>query len=275
MDEFSTETQGLLEQVISSVRLPIDGMTCQSCVRNIEGNIRTKPGIISIKVNLTEKAGYIDYDANITDPYQIANDIDDMGFECTYELRDDEQIAANILNGAASKSSILSTRINVNGMTCQSCVRNIEGTVGGRTGIHKIRVSLEQKMAFVDYDSNIVTANDVAEMIDDMGFEAKLAIDGQTSSTLKTDNYIVPKGEYYSIVTIPNMVQNFASTLITNIYFCRQNTTKISIRNISVSWLKRCGQRSHWPNKIRCQRFVREMFLAHPRHDMCQLCGGH
>lgn len=194
MDQYGTETQGLLEQVISSVRLPINGMTCQSCVRNIEGNIINKAGIITIKVNLAEKMGYIDYDANVIDPYQIASDIDDMGFECTYQPLDDEPIAANILNGSngAGKSTVCSTRIHVDGMTCQSCVRNIEGTVGRKQGIHAICVSLEQKMAFVDYDSSTVNANDIAEMIDDMGFEASVAN--------KTDNYVGPKGEFAQFI---------------------------------------------------------------------------
>jgi copper chaperone CopZ len=35
----------------------IDGMTCHSCVANIEGNIRTRSGILSIKVSLAEKKG--------------------------------------------------------------------------------------------------------------------------------------------------------------------------------------------------------------------------
>lgn len=197
MDQFSTETQGLLEQVISSVRLPINGMTCQSCVRSIEGNIRTKPGIVSIKVNLAEKAGYIDYDASIIDPYQIASDIDDMGFECAYQLPDDDQIAAKILNG--HKSTIAKTQINVNGMTCQSCVRNIEGNIGKQSGIQSITVSLEQKMAFVEYNSDIVNTNEIAEMIDDMGFEASVSIDSIQETQQKTDSYALPKGECYLI----------------------------------------------------------------------------
>lgn len=192
MGHNSTETQGLLEQVVSSVRLPINGMTCQSCVRNIEGNIRTKPGVISIKVNLSEKAGYIDYDANITDPYQIANDIDDMGFECTYEVQDDEQIAAKILNG---HKSVASARIHVDGMTCQSCVRNIEGHIGTESGIESIKVNLEQKMAFVDYLADVVNASEIADMIDDMGFEAKVAAGSDADLPNKTDYIDRPKGE--------------------------------------------------------------------------------
>lgn len=191
MDQYSTETQGLLEQVISLVRLPINGMTCQSCVRNIESNIRTKPGIVSIKVNLSEKASYIEYDANITDPYQIANDIDDMGFECTYEVQDADPIAAKIING---QKSVASARIHINGMTCQSCVRNIEGHIGTKPGIEAIKVSLEQNMAFVDYHEDVVNASNIADMIDDMGFEAKVATSDDKLSD-KADYNDRPKGK--------------------------------------------------------------------------------
>ncbi|KAJ8928901.1 hypothetical protein NQ314_018472 [Rhamnusium bicolor] len=35
-----------------AVRVNISGMTCQSCVKNIEETISKKPGIYSIKVNI-------------------------------------------------------------------------------------------------------------------------------------------------------------------------------------------------------------------------------
>lgn len=168
MDQFSSEKQGLLEQVLASVRLPINGMTCQSCVRNIESNIRTKLGIVTIKVNLQEKVGYIDYDPNITDPNQIANEIDDMGFDCVYFAdKDDEHIAANVVN---SCRTIQTARISIDGMHCQSCVKNIESNIGKECGVHRLTVNLEDKMATVEYKVDICTPAAIAEMISDMGF---------------------------------------------------------------------------------------------------------
>lgn len=69
---------------MSTVRLPIVGMTCQSCVRNITEHIGQKSGILGVRVILEENAGYFDYDPRQTDPARIASDIDDMGFECSY-----------------------------------------------------------------------------------------------------------------------------------------------------------------------------------------------
>ncbi len=175
MDDYS-ESQGLLDPQTASIRLPIIGMTCQSCVKNIEGNIRTKIGIIKIKVVLSENAGYIDYDPSLTDPKTIAFQIDDMGFECPYQPSDE-------LN------QIIDTRINIDGMTCQSCVRNITDNISTKPGIVNILVSLEDKCATVQYDNSLTSPIKIAEMIEDMGFDASVH-----ASQNKTDNYLRAKG---------------------------------------------------------------------------------
>ncbi|EAL38875.3 AGAP011754-PA [Anopheles gambiae str. PEST] len=138
-------------------------MTCQSCVRNIEGTIGSKLGVIKINVVLAENAGYIDYDPSLTDPAQLAADIDDMGFECT----DSET--------TNQKSDVRTTRISIEGMTCQSCVRNIEGNIKDRPGVISIRVLLDERLGIVEYDGRQTTAEAIAEQIDDMGFEARVA----------------------------------------------------------------------------------------------------
>ncbi|XP_058118910.1 copper-transporting ATPase 1 isoform X3 [Anopheles coustani] len=183
MDDYG-ESTGLLEQPVASVRLPIVGMTCQSCVRNIEGTIGNKLAIIKISVILAENAGYIDYDPTLTDPAQIASDIDDMGFECTYTDDTSSTAAAkkSILvegvesdnDASASEHYIQTARISVLGMTCQSCVRNIEGNIKDRPGVASIRVLLEEKLALVEYDRSVTSGEAIAEQIDDMGFEARV-----------------------------------------------------------------------------------------------------
>lgn len=170
MDDYS-ESQGLLDPQTASVRLPIIGMTCQSCVKNIESNIRTKIGIIKIKVVLSENAGYIDYDPSLTDPKTIASQIDDMGFDCSYD----------------ELNQIIDTRINIEGMTCQSCVRNITENISSKPGIVNILVSLENKCATVQYDNSLTSPNKIVEMIEDMGFDA---------SQNKTENNKRSKGKY-------------------------------------------------------------------------------
>lgn len=207
MDDYS-ESQGLLDPQTASIRLPIIGMTCQSCVKNIESNIRTKIGIIKIKVVLSENAGYIDYDPSLTDPKTIALQIDDMGFDCPYQPIDE----LNPIND---------TLISIDGMTCQSCVRNITENISKKSGIVKILVSLEDKSATVQYDNSLTNPVQIAEMIEDMGFDASVA-----ASQTKTENYHRAKGKFHSMTTNSSDSWN-------KFNHSRQITEKIIIGNTS------------------------------------------
>ena len=64
--------------------------------------------------------------------------------------------------------------IHIDGMTCQSCVKNIENQIGQLNGIQSITVSLENKLATVVYDSNQIHMNDIIYSINTMGFQAQL-----------------------------------------------------------------------------------------------------
>lgn len=151
---------------LTTVRLPIVGMTCQSCVKSIESNLSTKPGVHRIRVQLSENAGYIDYDARLTDVHQLAEHIDDMGFECPIG---DATPAAT----ATTDSSTAETfKIHIDGMTCQSCVRNIEQKIGVMAGVKHISVDLAGKEATVALMRTAIDADAVADAIEDMGFEA-------------------------------------------------------------------------------------------------------
>lgn len=228
MEEFSSERRGLLEHVTASVRLPINGMTCQSCVRNIESNIRTKIGVVAIKVNLPEKAGYIDYDPQLTDPKQIASEIDDMGFDCEYTPETDEhdEIAAHIVEKINSK--VLTTRISIDGMRCQSCVKNIEGNIGSQPGIKSIKVNLGDKQATVEYDGDVCTDEAIAEMIGDMGFTTKVMNDFGDKQD-KTDSYFSKPGNYRPKRPFYRLYQIF-----TLLVFFRQLPPKVRVRDVSI-----------------------------------------
>lgn len=154
-------------------------MTCQSCVRNIEGKIGTKSGVKSAKVSLQDKCGYFEYDPLVTDPKQLASDIDDMGFECPYE------------DDANTDPENMKVVVQIVGMKCQNCVRNIEGKVSAKEGINAITVNLERKEADIVYNSQLVSKEGVVQYIVDIGFKANLHPDedpGQTVSNSSNTN---------------------------------------------------------------------------------------
>lgn len=115
-------------------KISVEGMTCQSCVRTIEGKMIEVPGIISIKVSLSEKMAYVKYRADLTSPQQIADQIDDMGFETAITEAEKPSIEKNLKR----------VTVVVKGMTCNSCVQNIEGVIGDRPDVVSIKVTIVQ-----------------------------------------------------------------------------------------------------------------------------------
>ncbi|XP_029155423.1 copper-transporting ATPase 1 isoform X4 [Nylanderia fulva] len=157
---------------ISTIKIGIQGMTCQSCVRNIEGMIGERPDVVNIRVVLEEMAGYIEYRTRETTPRELGDAIEDMGFTVSLPTSDDiaNNETANTLIPVVSTSSTCS--IHVDGMTCSSCVKNITGVLSEKPSIKDVNVSLEDKEAKVSYSSGDVTADQIAAYIEDMGFTA-------------------------------------------------------------------------------------------------------
>ena len=64
--------------------------------------------------------------------------------------------------------------VDIQGMKCQSCVRNIEKTIGGKLGVTAVKVDLEKKEGTVQYDGELLNSAQIAEYIGAMGFTAKV-----------------------------------------------------------------------------------------------------
>ena len=156
---------------IRTTTVLVDGMTCQSCVNSIEGNMSKKPGVLAVKVSLQQKEAVIKYDAAATNPETLCEQIDDMGF--------DARLATKAEAKAEGEQRTQTTRINIEGMTCNSCVKNIEGVVSEEPGVTHITVSLEKKLGTVQYDPKVTNPEKLRDRIDDMGFEASVAPDDQ------------------------------------------------------------------------------------------------
>lgn len=110
----------------STMKVNIEGMRCQSCVKNIEGTIGSRPEILSIKIILEEKLGYIEYKANEITPEKLVETIEDMGFTASLFKEESNSIEKKQINHI-SQSNISTCSIHIDGMTCMSCVKTITG----------------------------------------------------------------------------------------------------------------------------------------------------
>ncbi|XP_065389345.1 copper-transporting ATPase 2 isoform X6 [Macaca fascicularis] len=177
--------------------LQIKGMTCASCVSNIERNLQKEagpvspwrscpprvlqvmchpggpahpecysrdlmvPGVLSVLVALMAGKAEVKYDPEVIQPLEIAQLIQDLGFE-----------AAVMEDSAGSDGNI---ELTITGMTCASCVHNIESKLTRTNGITYASVALATSKALVKFDPEIIGPRDIIKIIEEIGFHASLA----------------------------------------------------------------------------------------------------
>ncbi|KAL4712129.1 hypothetical protein ACJJTC_010990, partial [Scirpophaga incertulas] len=173
-------------QELVAVRVPINGMTCQSCVKSIEGSTRELPGVEYVKVELSEHAGYFKYNPLLCTVEAIRSHIEDMGFEAPVDAADDEtkkllpkEIPTDLLIDMSGSLEECEVLLSVVGMTCQSCVNTIEGALKATDGIKHASVHLNEATAVVKFQRGRVTAQQIANIVYDLGFDVTvLKVDG-------------------------------------------------------------------------------------------------
>ncbi|KAK2528786.1 Atp7a [Columba guinea] len=223
------------------VVINIEGMTCNSCVQSIEGVLSQKAGVKSVRVSLANRNGTVEYDPLQTSPEDLRSSIEDMGFDASLSAEAELPVAiaqpspparlesqkseppskASPAHLAAQETKAISKcYVQVTGMTCASCVANIERNLRREDGIHSIlvalmagkaevrgmtcascvhkiestlmktngvlycSVALATNKAHIKYDPEIIGPRDVIQVIKDLGFTTSLVKKDRSASHL-------------------------------------------------------------------------------------------
>lgn len=111
----------------------IKGMTCASCVARVEKAIRTVPGVASASVNLATEKATVAFTGK-PDPQAVIAAIDRAGYATREETLE----------------------LQIEGMTCASCVTRIEKALVAVPGVSSAVVNLATEKAAVTLASGAV-----------------------------------------------------------------------------------------------------------------------
>jgi Cu+-exporting ATPase len=130
--------------------VPIEGMTCASCVSHVEKALTAMPGVKSVSVNLaSEKA--------------------------SLSLADGTAVAG--LPGAVERAGYAiptaETEYAISGMTCASCVGHVEKAIKAVPGVADASVNLATERAYVATYTGLVPAGAIEAAVEKAGYEAK------------------------------------------------------------------------------------------------------
>uniref|UniRef100_A0A7N8Y3D8 P-type Cu(+) transporter n=1 Tax=Mastacembelus armatus TaxID=205130 RepID=A0A7N8Y3D8_9TELE len=177
----------------SVVTIHIEGMTCNSCVQSIESMISQRKGVVSTQVSLTDHKGVFEYDPLLTTPEELREAIEDMGFDKTTSLLPasspslsqssslapvkDKELDSDLHKETpqqCNRDKHSKCFIQIGGMTCASCVANIERNLQNEPGIASVLVALMASNAEVRYNPEVTDPEKIAECVKELGFTASV-----------------------------------------------------------------------------------------------------
>lgn len=130
------------------IELPVTGMTCASCVRNVERALKKADGVESASVNLATERASINFDPTQVNTNELIQRIENAGY------------------GVAT----VSVELPITGMTCASCVRNVERAINKAPGVLSVNVNLATEKATVNYLLGSVRRSDLIKAVEAAGY---------------------------------------------------------------------------------------------------------
>ncbi|MFT3670952.1 heavy metal translocating P-type ATPase [Aestuariivirga sp.] len=138
------------ETSLSHLSIPVEGMTCASCVRLVEKAVAAVPGVSRAVANLATERVDIDFIAK-PEAAPILSAIEKAGYHVANRSID----------------------IGVEGMTCASCVRRVEKAVAGVPGVVSASVNLASEKATVNLLPGVVELSAIEAAIRKAGYEPR------------------------------------------------------------------------------------------------------
>ncbi len=177
---------------MTRIELPIEGMTCEHCVRTVQGALQAVPGVRSAKVSLADRKATVEADENVVQRDQLSAAVAKSGYRVPEGARphdsDPRLVSLNTatLGSAAAPEAAHQSGpagradevlLNVEGMTCASCVSRVERALSAVPGVASARANLATNQAAVNIRPGTADIPALVEAVHHAGYEASLADD--------------------------------------------------------------------------------------------------
>ncbi|RMG85791.1 MAG: heavy metal translocating P-type ATPase, partial [Chloroflexi bacterium] len=130
------------------IDLPVTGMTCAACVRNVERALKKADGVAEANVNIATEKATVSFDPEKLDTKILIQQVENAGY------------------GVATATMDLP----ITGMTCAACVRNVERALKKPDGVLDVTVNLATEKATVTYIPGLVSRRDLVAAVENAGY---------------------------------------------------------------------------------------------------------
>jgi Cu+-exporting ATPase len=147
------------------VTLPIQGMTCASCVSHVAHGLEEVPGVAEVQVNLATENATVTFDNGPVPLARLVRAVQETGYDV-----------------ATEKISL-----PIGGMTCASCVAHVEEALTKTPGVLNVNVNLATEKASVEYIPTITSLPDFRRAVADVGYEVLPTAEEQAEEELSRE----------------------------------------------------------------------------------------
>ena len=147
------------DAVLTRLTLPVQGMSCASCVGRVERALAALPGAADVSVNLATGRASLEL-PELTPPSRAVAAIREAGYDVPEVV----------------------TAVAVEGMSCASCVGRVERALLALPGATSASVNLATGRAELHHAAGAVTLGDVEEAVRRAGYEPHRIEAAQTAS---------------------------------------------------------------------------------------------
>ena len=132
----------------ATVTLPISGMSCASCISSVEDALSSVDGVAAATVNLAAETAAVRFDRAQTDAAALASAVEAAGYAVP----------------------TTETRLQLEGLSCASCVASVEGALRGAPGVLEATVNLASERARVRAIRGMSTSGDLTAAVAAAGY---------------------------------------------------------------------------------------------------------
>lgn len=169
---------------VESTTVQLAGMTCGHCVQTVEKALLGVEGVRTATATLASQSALITFDPQVTEFPAIRQAVEAVGYS---PKSDDKFVSIATLphepaTPAPRRMSVQQPEVrrseslwlNIDGMTCASCVQSVEQAVLKVPGVDTCAVSLTEANAHVTFDPSLAVPEDLIKFIQSAGYGATL-----------------------------------------------------------------------------------------------------
>ena len=130
------------------IALPVTGMTCAMCVKNVERSLKRVDGVAEVAVNLATERATVQYDASAVSTSDMVERLEQSGYG----------VAAATID------------LPITGMTCAMCQKNVARALNRSDGVISASVNLASEKASVSYLPGVARRSDLIAAVEHAGY---------------------------------------------------------------------------------------------------------